>query len=105
MQVFLYASILSFSMSSIRIDAKHQEILDKLIAQFTLNGTKITKKKFIGYLIELAARENQKLSVEQELCPLEEDPAWRGLSNTFQSGMENLSSSVDQLLYQLKEEQ
>ena len=41
-------------MSTIRIDEKHQKLLDKLIANMILRGRKMNKKKIIGELIENA---------------------------------------------------
>ncbi len=91
-------------MSSIRIDKKHSKILDKLIARMTLKGQKISKKQLVGELIELAAAEEQKISKFNELPDLKEDPAWKGLSKTYKSGIKDLSTSVDQLLYRLEGE-
>jgi len=85
-------------MSTIRIDDEHAKLLDRLIAHLTLKGQKITKKELIGKLIENA------ISVEgmiepAELIPLDEDPAWIGLKETFKTGISDLSERVDDYLY------
>ena len=38
---------------------------------------------------------------DHKLVPLEEDPAWIGLSETFHLGFPELSENVDALLYRL----
>jgi len=87
-------------MSTIRIDEKHQKLLDKLIASMILRGRKMNKKKFIGELIENALI-SEGIPIEDRMIPLEEDPAWTGLKDTFHLGFPDLSENVDALLYQL----
>ncbi|MHA1720560.1 MAG: hypothetical protein ACTSWX_00890 [Promethearchaeota archaeon] len=86
-------------MSTIRIDEKHQKLLDKLIANMILRGRKINKKKIIGELIENALI-SEGIPIDDELIPLEEDPAWIGLNDIFHLGFPDLSENVDNLLYQ-----
>ena len=91
-------------MSTIRIDKKHQDLLDKLIAKMVLKGNKITKKKLLGLLIEKAAKSEEMESNKGEI-PLEEDVAWKELDNTFSLGIKDLSEKVDFYLYQESDEQ
>ena len=87
-------------MSTIRIDEKHQKLLDKLIANMVLRGRKMNKKKFIGELIENALI-SEGIPINDKLIPLEEDPAWIGLKDTFHLEFPELSENVDALLYRL----
>ena len=87
-------------MSTIRIDERHQKLLDKLIANMILRGRKMNKKKIIGELIE-SALISEGIPIEDKLGTLEEDPAWIGLSETFHLGHPELSENVDALLYRL----
>ena len=90
---------------SIRIDKEHNEMLDKLIARLILMGKKITKKELIGHLIETAAKEENSIAELNKNLGLEDDPLWIGLSKTHKSGIKDLSTSVDQLLYKMEEEE
>ena len=92
-------------MSTIRINKKHQEILDRLLARLVLQGKKINKKDFIGQLIEKAAQNDSILNIYDGFLPLSEDPAWIGLQKTYKLGHTNLSESVDQELYKLDGEE
>ncbi|OLS12869.1 MAG: hypothetical protein RBG13Loki_3504 [Promethearchaeota archaeon CR_4] len=87
-------------MSTIRIDEKHARLLDRLVAHITLQGKKMNKKALVGKLIEDAVI-GEGIPVQDELRPLEEDPAWTGLQDTFKLGIRDLSEKVDKLLYQL----
>ena len=91
-------------MSTIRIDEKHQKLLDKLIANMILRGRKMNKKKIIGELIENALI-SEGIPIEDKLIPIEEDPAWTGLNETFHLGFPELSENVDALLYQIDGEE
>ena len=90
-------------MSTIRIDKKHLLLLDKLIATLTLRGKKITKKDLIGKLIENALR-TEGIAEDENVVPLEKDPAWIGLKKTFKTGIDDLSEKVDEYLYTDSEE-
>ncbi len=91
-------------MSTIRIDEKHVRLLDRLVAQITMRGKKITKMALVGKWIEEASK-TEGISLKNELGPLEEDPAWTGLQETFNLGISDLSENVDKYLYQLDGEE
>ena len=91
-------------MSTLRIDPTHQKMLDKLLARYILRGIKITKKEFIGKLIEKASSDVTFLPDFNTLPPLEEDPAWRDLDICFDLGHPTLSEHVDDLLYQVDDD-
>lgn len=90
-------------MSTVRIDKKDLEKLDKLIATLTLRGSKITKKDLIGKLIEEALI-SEGIGDKQNLIPLEKDPAWIGLDKTYKTGISDLSERVDEYLYEFSED-
>ena len=85
-------------MSTIRIDKEHAQLLDELIAHLTIRGQKISKKRLIGKLIENAII-SEGIKKPNELIPLEDDPAWQGLKETFKIGISDLSEKVDEYLY------
>ena len=60
----------------------------------------MNKKKSIKKYIEKMSISNG-ISSDGILVPLEEDPAWIGLKDTFHLGFPNLSENVDALLYRL----
>ena len=41
---------------------------------------------------------------EQNLIPLEKDPAWIGLDKTYKTGISDLSERVDEYLYEFSED-
>lgn len=86
-------------MSTIRIDDKHQRLLDKLIATLTLRGIKTNKKKLIGELIESASKREGIQIDNTNLPPLDDDPAWKDLDDAFSTGIDDLSENVDKYLY------
>ena len=69
-------------MSAIKLDPERAALLDRLIAHLLLRGRKISKQEFLGELIDRAARELGE-TTPKELPPLEEDPAWIGLSKAY----------------------
>jgi hypothetical protein len=91
-------------MSTIRIDEKHAHLLDRLVAHITMRGKKVNKKALIGKLIDDAAI-GEGISLQDEPGPLEEDPAWTGLQDTFKLGISDLSEKVDKYLYHLNGEE
>ena len=86
-------------MSTIRIDKEHAKLLDELIAHLTLKGQKISKKELIGKIIENALMLEGIKDSGKDIS-LEEDPAWKGLEDTFSLGISDLSERVDELLYE-----
>jgi hypothetical protein len=86
------------TMSTIRIDGKHSELLDKLLAHLLLRGKKTTKKELVGIIIENALK-NEGISMNDATIPPEDDPAWKGMEETFQTGIKDLSTKVDEYLY------
>ena len=60
----------------------------------------MNKKKSIKKYIEKMLISNG-ISSDDNLIPLEEDPAWIGLKDTFHLGFPELSEDVDALLYRL----
>lgn len=85
-------------MSTIRIDKEHAKLLDELIAHLTLKGQKISKKELIGKIIENALI-MEGIKDSDKIISLEDDPAWKGLEDTFSLGISDLSERVDELLY------
>jgi len=85
--------------STIRIDKEHVKLLDELIAYLTLKGQKISKKELVGKLIENALILEGIKDSDKNLS-LENDPAWKGLKDTFNLGISNLSERVDEFLYE-----
>ena len=85
-------------MSTIRIDKEHAKLLDELIAHLTLKEQKISKKKLIGKLIENALI-LEGIKDSDKNISLENDPAWKGLEDTFNLGISDLSERVDEYLY------
>jgi hypothetical protein len=85
-------------MSTIRIDKKHNDLLDRLLAHLMLRGQKSSKKELVGRLIENALK-NEGVVENDEQVPVENDPAWTGMSETFQLGIKDLSTKVDEYLY------
>jgi len=86
-------------MSTIRIDKEHAKLLDELIAHLTLKGQKISKKELIGKIIENALLLEGIMDSDKNIS-LENDPAWKGLEDTFNLGISDLSERVDELLYE-----
>ena len=86
-------------MSTIRIDKEHAKLLDELIAHLTLKGQKISKKELIGKIIENALI-MEGIKDSNKIISLEDDPAWKGLEDTFNLGISDLSERVDELLYE-----
>lgn len=91
-------------MSTIRIDKRHLKLLDKLISHLTLRGNKISKKDFVAKLIENAMID-EGLEEHESSESVENDHAWKGLDDVFELGIKDLSEKVDEILYQLPEEQ
>ena len=91
-------------MSIIRIDKEHIKLLDELIVHLRLRGQKISKRELIGKLIENALIAEGIKNAGKDLL-LENDPAWKGLKDTFKLGISNLSESVDELLYEREKEE
>ncbi len=93
-----------FDMSTIRIDKKHQKLLDKLISHLTLRGNKINKKDFVAKLIENAMIA-EGMAENEDLSSVTDDYAWKGLEEVFELGLEDLSEKVDEVLYKLDGEE
>ena len=91
-------------MSTIRIDKKHLKILDKLISHLTLRGNKITKKDLLAKLIE-EAMIAEGLEENEASYSILDDHAWKALDDVFEIGIEDLSEKVDEILYQLNEDE
>ena len=91
-------------LSTIRIDEKHQKLLDKLISHLILRGNKISKKELVAKLIEDAMMA-EGLEENEGSNPISEDHAWKGLDDVYELGIEDLSEKVDDLLYKLNEEE
>ncbi len=89
-------------MSTIRIDKEHAKLLDELITHLTLKGKKISKKELIGKLIENALI-LEGIKDSDKNVSLENDPAWKGLEDTFSLGISDLSERVDDFLYEKNE--
>ena len=87
-------------MSTIRIDEEHVQLLEKLLAGMRLLGKKMNKKELVGKLIENAYKE-ESIRFKENLIPLDQDPAWIGLDVTFDLGITDLSTKVDEYLYKL----
>ena len=81
-------------MRTIRIDKEHAKLLDELIAHLTLKGQKISKKELIGKIIENALI-LEGIKDSDKNISLEDDPAWKGLEDTFSLGISDLSERVD----------
>jgi len=92
------------SISTIRIDKRHLELLDKLISHLTLRGNKVSKKNLVAKLIE-DALVAEGLDEDDPSDPITEDHAWKGLEDVFELGIEDLSEKVDEILYQLDGEE
>ena len=90
--------------STIRIDKKHLTLLDKLISHLILRGNKISKKSLVAKLIE-DAMIAEGLEENESSDSITDDHAWKGLEDVFELGIEDLSEKVDELLYQLNEEE
>ncbi len=90
--------------STIRIDKKHLKLLDKLISHLILRGNKVNKKNLVAKLIEDALVAE---GLEENEVPdsINDDHAWKGLEDVFELGIEDLSEKVDEILYQLNEEE
>ncbi|NMC06047.1 MAG: hypothetical protein GYA24_12600 [Candidatus Lokiarchaeota archaeon] len=58
----------------------------------------MTKKELLGNLIENALK-NEGMTLVDATVPPEEDPAWKGLMETFHLGIKDLSTKVDEYLY------
>ena len=86
-------------MSTIRIDEKHQKLLDILMANLVLKGKKTNKKKIIGELIENALLQEGIPINDKNFPPLSEDPAWLKLDDCFSSGIDDLSENIDEYIY------
>jgi len=91
-------------MSTIRVDKKHLELLDKLISHLTLRGNKISKKSLVAKLIE-DAMVAEGLEENETSYSITDDHAWKGLDDVFELGIEDLSEKVDEILYQLNGEE
>jgi len=93
-----------FVMSTIRIDKKHQKLLDKLISHLTLRGNKISKKDLVAKLIENEIIA-EGMAENEDLSSVTDDYAWKGLEEVFELGFEDLSEKVDEVLYKLDGEE
>ncbi len=93
-----------FDMSTIRIDKKHQKLLDKLISHLTLRGNKINKKDLVAKLIENEIIA-EGMAENEDLSSVTDDYAWKGLEEVFELGFEDLSEKVDEVLYKLDGEE
>lgn len=89
--------------STVRIDKKHSELLDKLVSHLTLRGNKVSKKGLVAKLIE-DAMIAEGLEENEVPVSINDDHAWKGLEDIFEIGIEDLSEKVDEILYQLNEE-
>ena len=85
-------------MSTVRIDEKHQKMLNRLIAHLQLRDISKTKKKLIGDLIEQALN-NEGIPLENSPTSLEEDIAWKELYQAYDLQIPDLSEQVDKFLY------
>jgi len=100
----MYTSIQEYNkvidMSTIRIDKKHQKLLDKLISHLTLRGNKINKKDLVAKLIENEIIA-EGMAENEDLSSVTDDHAWKGLEEVFELGFDDLSEKVDEVLYKL----
>ncbi|HMF34507.1 MAG TPA: hypothetical protein VKK79_24000 [Candidatus Lokiarchaeia archaeon] len=85
-------------MDSIRIDPAHDKMLDHLLEKERQRGKIVTKKEIVQKLIENAIQSDLDSS-EQNIGPLEEDPAWIALKNPLNIPIVDLSENIDQYLY------
>ena len=92
------------SISTIRIDKRHLKLLDKLISHLTIRGNKVSKKDLVAKLIEDAMIDEGLEEDDSSISHLE-DYAWKELDNVFELGIKDLSEKVDEILYQLDEEE
>ncbi len=90
--------------STVRVDKRHLKLLDKLISHLTLRGKKISKKDLIAKLIE-EAMTAEGLEENESPDSIIDDYAWKGLDNVFELGIKDLSEKVDEVLYQINEEE
>ena len=86
--------------STVRIDKKHLKLLDKLVSHLILRGNKVSKKGLVAKLIE-DAMIAEGLEENETSDSLIDDHAWKGLEDVFEIGIEDLSETVDEILYQL----
>ena len=91
-------------MITIRIDKKHLKLLDKLVSHLILRGNKVSKKDLVAKLIEEAMVAEGLEENEIETSEID-DHAWTGLNDVFELGFEDLSETVDEILYQLDGEE
>ena len=92
------------SISTIRIDKRHLKLLDKLISHLMLRGNKVSKKDLVAKLIE-DAMIDEGIEEDEYLDSNFNDYAWKELDNVFELGIKDLSEKVDEILYQLNEEE
>lgn len=80
------------------------KLLDKLISHLTIRGNKVSKKDLVAKLIEDAIIDE---GLEEDDPPVSntEEYAWKELDNVFELGIKDLSEKVDEILYQLNEEE
>ena len=90
--------------STVRIDKKHSKLLDILISHLMLRGNKVSKKGLVAKLIE-DAMIAEGLEENESSDSITDDHAWKGLEDVFELGIEDLSEKVDELLYQINEEE
>lgn len=90
--------------STIRIDKRHLELLDKLVSHLTLRGNKVSKKDLVAKLIE-DAMIAEGLEENEASDSITDDHAWKGLEDVFELGIESISEKVDEILYQLNGEE
>ena len=78
--------------------------MDKLISHLILRGNKVSKKDLVAKLIE-GAMIAEGLEENEVLDSIIDDHAWKGLDDTFELSIEDLSEKVDEILYQLNGEE
>ncbi|MEX2689893.1 MAG: hypothetical protein Q6351_006185 [Candidatus Njordarchaeum guaymaensis] len=89
-------------MTTLKIDDKINEILERFLAELLLkDGIKIDKKTLVEKAILWAIKNADFIEKEllNEKIEIEEDPAWILLEKPMSWGIKDASTKIDEFLY------
>ncbi|MEM2135868.1 MAG: hypothetical protein QXG44_13520 [Candidatus Jordarchaeaceae archaeon] len=86
-------------MSSVKIDRKTKEKLERFLASVLLDkGVKMSQKEALARMIDFALKRKEEF-LESNLPPLEEDYAWKMPNKPKSWGVKDASEKIDESLH------
>ncbi|MBI3023017.1 MAG: hypothetical protein HYY68_04720 [Thaumarchaeota archaeon] len=87
--------------TTVKIEEEKKRSLEKFLASLLVQeGMKITLQEALGLMVDFSLeRKEEFIQRLRSLPPLEEDPAWKMLSEPDDWGVRDASEKVDEYLY------